>query len=243
MPVCEEQRCDEAVFPLAIGILDQFLATCNIKKEQLQLVACVCLLLASKSRQCNHFSLELLSWYTDNSVSPQSLRTWELAILSQLNWDINVITANDFVDFILVRSANQSYNQGNKYSQIVRRHAVTFVALCSTEPRFVGWKPSLIAASAIYTAMKGMRREDTKLATGLAEMACVSVDQLMSISASIDQVISTEVGVVEQQTADSPHARNVGISATVAAKKAAATSCGYEAATSRVPMDSQDILV
>lgn len=37
-------------------------------------MACVCLLLASKTRQCNHFSLELLCWYTDNSVSPQSLR-------------------------------------------------------------------------------------------------------------------------------------------------------------------------
>lgn len=72
--VCEEQKCDEAVFPLAVGILDQFLAVCNIKKEQLQMVACVCLLLASKSRQCNHFSLELLSWYTDNSVPIQSLR-------------------------------------------------------------------------------------------------------------------------------------------------------------------------
>lgn len=74
MQVCEETRCDEAVFPLAVGILDQFLATCNIKKEQLQMVACVCLLLASKSRQCNHFSLETLSWYTDSSVSVQSLR-------------------------------------------------------------------------------------------------------------------------------------------------------------------------
>lgn len=72
--VCEEQQCDEAVFPLSISLLDQFLSDCLISKEQVQLAACVCLLLASKTRQCNHFSLELLSWYTDNSVSPQSLR-------------------------------------------------------------------------------------------------------------------------------------------------------------------------
>lgn len=93
--------------------------------------------------------------------------------------------------------------------------------LCNfVEPRFVGWKPSLIAASAIYTAMKGMKRQDTKLASGLANMAEVSADQLLAISSSIEQVISAEVNVAEQQMADSPHVKNVGISATVASKKA-----------------------
>lgn len=111
-----------------------------------------------------------------------------------------------------------------------------------SEPRFVGWKPSLIAASAIYTAMKGMRREDAKLAGGLASMAEVSVEQLMAISTSIDQVISAEVGVVEQQTADSPIAMKVGISATVTSKKMC-SPYEYNSASKLSTLEADDILV
>jgi len=52
-------------------------------------------------------------------------------ILSQLNWDVNIITANDFVDFLLVRTSGQP-SQPNKHSLLIRRHANTFIALCST---------------------------------------------------------------------------------------------------------------
>lgn len=59
------------------------------------------------------------------------LQTWELVVLSQLNWDINFITAFDFIDFILVRSSKAN-GAGKKYKQIIRRHAITFIALCAT---------------------------------------------------------------------------------------------------------------
>lgn len=61
------------------------------------------------------------------------LQTWELAILAQLNWDVNLITAMDFVDLLLVRSSEfEPYPSSNKHGSIVRRHAITFIALCST---------------------------------------------------------------------------------------------------------------
>lgn len=61
------------------------------------------------------------------------LQTWELVVLSQLNWDVNILTAHDFVDFILVRSPSQATsNPNNKYSQVIRRHALTFISLCYT---------------------------------------------------------------------------------------------------------------
>ncbi|CAG7823390.1 unnamed protein product [Allacma fusca] len=247
LEVCEEQRCDEAVFPLAVAILDRFLATSTIKKEQLQLVACVCLLLASKTRQCNYFSLDLLSWYTDNSVSPQSLRSWELMILSQLNWDVNVITATDFVDFLLVRTPGQPMFH-SKNSLLIRRHAITFIALCSTEPRFVGLQPSLIAASAIYTALKGVRRSDSTLANELAHMASVTLEQLISISSSIEQVISTEIAAIEQQTIDLPLTKNMNgpgssISGVAMSSTAPKMSCGISVSGHNTPTDVQDIIV
>ena len=70
MQVCEELKCEEVTFPLAVNYLDRFiLTTPDIRKYQLQLVAVVCLLIASKLRQCDPLDLNDLSYMTDNSVT------------------------------------------------------------------------------------------------------------------------------------------------------------------------------
>ena len=51
LEVCEEQRCQPDVFPLAVNYLDRVLARVPISKTQFQLLACVCLFLASKFKE------------------------------------------------------------------------------------------------------------------------------------------------------------------------------------------------
>nr|CAD7452517.1 unnamed protein product [Timema tahoe] len=72
--VCEEQRCEDQVFPLAVNFLDRFLCRCSISRRQLQLTAAVSLLLASKIRQCHALSVDLLCFYTDHSITPDEMR-------------------------------------------------------------------------------------------------------------------------------------------------------------------------
>jgi hypothetical protein len=72
--VCEEQHCEDQVFPLAVNFLDRFLCSCGITRRQLQLVAAVCLLLASKIRQFNSLSVELLCFYSDHSLTPDDIK-------------------------------------------------------------------------------------------------------------------------------------------------------------------------
>lgn len=72
--VCEEQSCEDQVFPLSVNFLDRFLCACDISKTHLQLTGAVCLLLASKVRQCTALSIELLCYYTENSVTPEEMR-------------------------------------------------------------------------------------------------------------------------------------------------------------------------
>lgn len=69
--VCEDQGCQEEVFPLAISYLDRFLSTCTVGKSQLQLLGTACLLLASKLREPSSRGLpaELLVFYTANSIT------------------------------------------------------------------------------------------------------------------------------------------------------------------------------
>lgn len=72
--VCEEQQCEEQVFPLAVSYMDRFLVQRAISRQQLQLLAVTSMLLASKFRQCHPLSVDLLCAYTDNSVYPHEVR-------------------------------------------------------------------------------------------------------------------------------------------------------------------------
>lgn len=94
------------------------------------------------------------------------------------------------------------------------------------EPRFVGLKPSLVAASAIHAAVRGLRLENANLSFLLSEMASVSQDQLQGISLSIERVISSEVKAMEQEGLDGLLTKDVGLVA-ASAMSSKGQSCTY----------------
>jgi len=73
LQVCEEQKCQEEVFPLAMNCMDRFLSVCPIKRSQLQLLGCVCLLLSSKLRQPESIPAKTLVELTDNCITVDDL--------------------------------------------------------------------------------------------------------------------------------------------------------------------------
>lgn len=87
--VCEEQNCEDQVFPLSVNFLDRFLCACDISKTHLQLTGAVCLLLASKVRQCTALTIELLCYYTENSVTPEEMRV-SLSEIIRKGFDIYI---------------------------------------------------------------------------------------------------------------------------------------------------------
>merc|ERR1712117_472196 len=120
LEVCEDQQCKPDVFFLSVNYLDRFLSKVNIQKEQFQLVASVCLLLASKFSQVVPISTDKLVIYSDSSVTAQELRQWEIKLLNVLHWELSSVTTHSFLEYLMPRLDTNKVNT-NK----IRRQADT----------------------------------------------------------------------------------------------------------------------
>jgi len=153
LEVCEDQQCQPQVFFLAVSYLDRFLSSLSITKTQFQLLASVCILLASKFSQVVPITTEQLVIYTDNSVTVEELRFWEMEVLRVLQWEIATTTVHDFLDHL-----EGSVSHLDKKA---RRQAETIAAMAVTEYKFVSTKQSVIAAASLAAAVqRDLKKED-----------------------------------------------------------------------------------
>ncbi|XP_064627931.1 G1/S-specific cyclin-D2-like [Lineus longissimus] len=199
LEVCEEQKCEEEVLPLALNYLDRILSVINIKKSQLQLLASACMFLSSKLKETIPLTAEKLVIYTDSSITLEELMEWELLCLYVLKWDLSAITPNDFLDHLLNRLPLDSHRR-----QVIRRHAQTFIAICSTDVAFSMHPPSMIASASIAAAIKGVFSPMWYMQNGIADLiqriTGIEADCLHSCQEQIEQALSTNLPPPQAQT-------------------------------------------
>ncbi|KAH7939063.1 G1/S-specific cyclin-D2 [Rhipicephalus sanguineus] len=197
--VCEEQGCEDSVFPTAMNLLDRYLSQVSVRKLHLQLLGCVCLLLASKMRQTRALAVEALVYYTDCSVTAQEIQAWELEVLNRLKWDVASVVANDFVDHLVAMLGLADCRD------TVRRHANTFISLCATEYHFISYRPALLAASSVATAVHGLRTplqtpgSQDELISSLGSIANVRTTEIRRCVLEIETLMATSVAAFQQQ--------------------------------------------
>ncbi|XP_076305890.1 G1/S-specific cyclin-D3-like [Tachypleus tridentatus] len=235
LEVCEEQNCEETVFPVAVNYMDRFLAKTNIMKSQLQLLGAVCLLLASKFRQCRHLTADILVYYTDYSVTKEEILAWELLVLGRLKWDLASVVANDFIDHLLWRLSVKEDRS------TVRRHATTFISLCSTELKFTPYSPSLIATASVAAAANGLhwiKKQWSTLDELLRMLQQITGIEAKTIWCCVEQIEE----IVESNRNTSQTTLTKSNITPPSGNKASSSSNSLSSSQPETPTDVQDVL-
>lgn len=196
LEICEIHKCTEEIFSLAVNYLDRVLSVVPLSRNQLQLVACVCLLLASKIREPTPLSTRLLSLYTDHSVRIEEIPRWELLIAAKLKWNLGAVTAGDFLSHLL-----DSIPLETAIQVMVRRHAQTFIFLSAREFKFCVYTSSILAGAAIAAALRGLRWTTRgvwdldRLVDHLVKILGVEKDYLQSCLSQMEAMIDETISV------------------------------------------------
>jgi cyclin D2 len=197
--VCSEQRMEEEVFPLSVNYLDRFLCIKDIKRTRLQLLGAACMFLASKLKETTPISGEQLVMYTDHSITLGDLTDMESTVLQLLKWDLSAIVPNDFLDHVLHR---MPFNRCEL--TIVKKHAQTIAALCATDCEFMQTPPSMIACSAIGTALKNLKGVSSEDLCNLHVITGIDMDLIRACMEQVDQTVSKCMAMIAQPNHHTP---------------------------------------
>ncbi len=91
------------------------------------------------------------------------MQQWELLVLQVLNWDLSAVTPYTVLDQLL-RSLPVWHREEDPdlspSSDLVRRHAETFVALAATEHSFCRRPAAVVAVASLGAALRGLGARD-----------------------------------------------------------------------------------
>ncbi|KAJ6829202.1 G2/mitotic-specific cyclin-2-like [Iris pallida] len=133
---------------LTVNIIDRFLSRQSVARKKLQLVGVTAMLLACKYEEVSVPVVEDLILISDGAYSREEVLRTERAMANALSFDMSVPTP-----YVFVRRFLKSAGSGRELELL----SFFLVELCLVEYEMLRFRPSLLAAAAVYTAQCGLR--------------------------------------------------------------------------------------
>lgn len=130
---------------LCVNITDRYLSKAIVPRNKLQLVGIVALLIAAKYEEIYVPDISALSYLCEDSYTRQEIIDMELQILVALGFDFGVATPITFLRRIS-KAENEVFA-----NRIIGKYLIEITILSE---RFIQFKPSLIAAAAMWVARR-----------------------------------------------------------------------------------------
>lgn len=130
---------------LTVNLIDRYLSLERVSKEKLQLVGVTCMLIASKYEEIYAPIVNDFVYITDNAYSKPEILSMERKIIATLNFDLQITSPLRFLERLQrVVQVEPLFMNLSKY----------FLELCLVDYQMLQHSPSLLAASALYLALK-----------------------------------------------------------------------------------------
>jgi G2/mitotic-specific cyclin-B, other len=168
---------------LASHLLDRYCMLEQVTKNKLQLVGITALLIASKYEEIYPPDLRDCVYITDSAYTREEVLGMEAKILKRLNWQISVSTIWTFMCRILkiADATSLQYQRACYYSERSLQ-----------EHDMLAYRPSMIAAAAVYLARLYDVGEAKAWTSRLDRYCNISLDLLLPCSARMLSYISLE---------------------------------------------------
>ena len=135
---------------LTVNLLDRYLEKALISRKELQLVGICAMFIACKYEETIIPEIKDLVYISANAYTKNDIIDMELKILKMLNFNITIASSLKFLE---------RYSKLLNFKQNEYYLARYFIELSLIDYQFLKYKPSIIAASAIYLVEKYKGKE------------------------------------------------------------------------------------
>lgn len=144
--VGEEYKLVPDTLYLTVSYIDRFLSCNIVTRQRLQLLGVSCMLIAAKYEEICAPQVEEFCYITDNTYQREEVLEMERKVLMELKFELTTPTVKSFLRRF-IRAAQATCKAPN----LILEFLGNFLAeLTLTEYVFLGFLPSMIAASAVY---------------------------------------------------------------------------------------------